>query len=268
LVTSPEFDLLWDDTLLAFERGEFTPALERLSAYVRASGACGESSYLFGVGALACDDRAAARAHFMDAVRMGDGWPEPLVGLADVEFRSRNLDAARARLEEARQLGPLSADGFALEAVLAEFVGDDAAATAAYAAAHRAAPDEFPLPLSITDAEFHEHVERAIARLPATFREQLVNVAIVVEPLPSLELLHEGDHDPEILGLYVGTPLTERSLDGMPDLPDVIYLFQRNLERASADLDMLTDEIAITVYHEIAHAFGFDEDGVADMGLE
>ena len=41
-----------------------------------------------------------------------------------------------------------------------------------------------------------------------------------------------------------------------------IFLFQRNLENISQDRESLIEEIRDTVYHEIAHHMGMDEDAV------
>ena len=46
-----------------------------------------------------------------------------------------------------------------------------------------------------------------------------------------------------------------------------IYLFKRNLERMARDEAHLAEEIRITLFHEIGHLLGLDEDEVASMGL-
>jgi predicted Zn-dependent protease with MMP-like domain len=74
--------------------------------------------------------------------------------------------------------------------------------------------------------------------------------------------------DPEIYGLYVGVPLPEREATTLgPKLPDVVYLFHHNLEYAAADRAGLLDEISVTVYHEIGHYLGYDDDALEERGF-
>ena len=115
-----------------------------------------------------------------------------------------------------------------------------------------------------TDDEFEEMAQAALEELPAELRERLRRAAILVDDRPSLELVEEGV-DPRSLGLFTGTPTTEEA-SGQPTLTH-IYLFKQNLERQSRDLDELAEQVRITVWHETAHFFGLDEDGVADLGL-
>ena len=80
-------------------------------------------------------------------------------------------------------------------------------------------------------------------------------------------LMHEDPPlDPELLGLYVGVPLPERT--GVRDsttLPDVIYLFHHNIEHEAGDRREMLEQIAITVYHEVGHYFGFDDDQLEEL---
>ena len=85
------------------------------------------------------------------------------------------------------------------------------------------------------------------------------NVAIVVE--------RENDEDPDVFGLYLGVPLTERDSGYAGALPDKIAIYQVPLEEEFGDDPaVLEDEIRITVIHEIAHHFGIDEDRLAELG--
>jgi predicted Zn-dependent protease with MMP-like domain len=86
------------------------------------------------------------------------------------------------------------------------------------------------------------------------------NVDIVVE--------EENPEDPDLFGLYLGIPLTERGVESYAGvLPDKIAIYRRPLEEEFGDdPEVLEEEIRITVVHEIAHHFGIDEDRIAELG--
>ena len=98
--------------------------------------------------------------------------------------------------------------------------------------------------------EFDLLVEQAFRKIPRRFRQRLANVVLVVEQEP---------RRPDLLGLYQGRPLTERSVSDGFVLPDKITIYQGPHERAARNLPHLEQIIADTVWHEIAHYFGMDE---------
>jgi predicted Zn-dependent protease with MMP-like domain len=105
---------------------------------------------------------------------------------------------------------------------------------------------------------FEEHVRRALDSLPAELREAMSNVEIVVED--------QNPEDPDIFGLYLGIPLTERH-DYSGALPDKIAVYRVPLEdEFGDDPELLVEEIRITVLHEVAHHFGIDEDRLQELG--
>jgi predicted Zn-dependent protease with MMP-like domain len=117
--------------------------------------------------------------------------------------------------------------------------------------------------------QLRKEVSRVVDRLPRRFREQLRNVAFVVEERPSPALLRAEGLDPRcdtLYGIYQGVPLPERSTLDPPLLPDKITIFAEPLLRDFPDLDELREEIRLTVLHEIAHYFGMDEDEVEKLG--
>jgi predicted Zn-dependent protease with MMP-like domain len=113
-------------------------------------------------------------------------------------------------------------------------------------------------------ATFDRLVADAISGIPRRFRKAMNNLAIVVEHEPSRELLAEMEIEPPdtLLGLYQGTPLTERGWAHGNTLPDRIVLFQGPIERESADDDDLVTAIGETLIHEIGHYFGLSEDEI------
>ena len=115
---------------------------------------------------------------------------------------------------------------------------------------------------------FERIIEQAIARIPPELAGYLDNILITVQPSPSPEMLEEMGYAPDeiLFGLFTGVPLNERSPLDPPLYPATIYLFQEPLEGLGLSREELIEEIEITVVHEIAHYFGFDEDELDELG--
>jgi predicted Zn-dependent protease with MMP-like domain len=116
----------------------------------------------------------------------------------------------------------------------------------------------------VNRAAFERLVTRALGTIPQRFRRAMSNLAIVVEDEPAPELLDEFGIDPPgtLLGLYQGTPITERPWGFGNALPDRILLFQGPLERESeGDVDLVA-AIGETLIHEIGHYFGMSEEEI------
>ena len=109
--------------------------------------------------------------------------------------------------------------------------------------------------------DFDALVERALDGLPPELAELLDNVAIVVEDWPE----GSGPYDDAFYGFYEGVPLSERGGSYYGVLPDRITIFRGPLERDFGPGE-LEEQIRITVVHEIAHHFGFDEDRIEELG--
>lgn len=119
--------------------------------------------------------------------------------------------------------------------------------------------------ISPVDREkFERVVAEALASIPRRFRDAMKNIAIVVDDEPSPELLGEMEIEPPdtLLGLYQGTPLTERSWDFGNALPDRILIFQGPHEREAEDEDDLVVAIGETLIHEVGHYFGLSEEEI------
>jgi len=119
----------------------------------------------------------------------------------------------------------------------------------------------------VTREEFDRLVEEALREIPKRFRKAMHNVAVVVEQEPPPELLHELEIPPgdTLLGLYQGTPLTERSWGHGNSLPDRISIYQGPIEDACDDEEEIRDCIAETVIHEFGHYFGMSEEQIEEI---
>jgi predicted Zn-dependent protease with MMP-like domain len=114
--------------------------------------------------------------------------------------------------------------------------------------------------------DFYELVERALDGLPPELSRLLDNVAIVVDEWPDYSTpLVSGGPAETLYGLYEGVPLTERGAGYYGVLPDKITIFRGPLERDFEKTE-LEEQVRITVVHEIAHYFGFDEDRLEELG--
>jgi predicted Zn-dependent protease with MMP-like domain len=126
-----------------------------------------------------------------------------------------------------------------------------------------------PAVAPMTRAAFRTLVEEAIDTIPRRFAREVRNLAILVEDYPSQDQLDQFDDlEPgdTLLGLYEGTPLTQRSSATPWEEPDRITLFQRPIEdEAGGDEDEIVVAIGETLIHELGHYFGLEEDEIMEI---
>jgi predicted Zn-dependent protease with MMP-like domain len=114
---------------------------------------------------------------------------------------------------------------------------------------------------TVNKAEFDAAVDRALEGLPGWVMERVDNLHVVVEDRPTDE---QGD----VLGIYEGVSLPERSADYWGALPDRIIVFrQPHLELGLTD-EVLEEEIRRTVLHELAHHLGIDDKRLEELGWD
>lgn len=122
----------------------------------------------------------------------------------------------------------------------------------------------------MTREEFEQLVSQALEAIPSKFVDLLNNVAVVIEDQPTTEQavklrLREGW---TLFGLYEGVPQNKRGPYYGGVLPDKITIFQRPIEQAARNLEDMKELIKNTVWHEIAHHFGMDEDEVHEAEIK
>ena len=124
------------------------------------------------------------------------------------------------------------------------------------------------MPHHVSKARFAELVEKAAAGLPTQFSNALIEVPIEIRDRPSTKMLRSlGLEDDELLlGLYHGRPRTERSIEDSGRLPDVIYIYQEDVELVSENEADLIEQVRTTVLHELGHHFGMSEEDLDELG--
>jgi predicted Zn-dependent protease with MMP-like domain len=110
-------------------------------------------------------------------------------------------------------------------------------------------------------------VSAALRELPPEVGAAAGAVAIHFEATPGADVLAEG-FEPGILGLFSGNPVGTE-LSGDDPEPPRIFLYTANLwDFAEGDAGVYREEVRITFLHELGHYLGWDEDQVAERGLE
>jgi predicted Zn-dependent protease with MMP-like domain len=107
-------------------------------------------------------------------------------------------------------------------------------------------------------------MQRALDDLPDQYAEALANISFgVVRALSPRDRRRKGIRG-TLYGLYEGIPLTQRTSGYDRAVPDRITLFWGPLLRDFPDDGRLEAEVRNTVFHEIAHYFGLDEEDLHD----
>ncbi len=120
-------------------------------------------------------------------------------------------------------------------------------------------------PFSMNEEEFDAAVQAALANVPADIRAEMDNVAVFTAD----DYIPGPGEDPDtiLLGLYEGTPLTERdSWWAAGSLPDRITIFRGPILGICHSREQVIHEITVTVVHEIAHHFGISDARLHELG--
>ena len=188
---------------------------------------------------------------------------------AVASFELVRLETARDDALRAVAVRPDLAEAHDLLARVYEHLGETEKARSHAAEAQAIDPVAFAPALAVTPDEFDSLVEESLRELPEPIRKKLEEVPVLVEDLPTRQVLtaEEPPLTPDLLGLFVGRHLLERSHLDVPGAPGAIFLFRRNLLRACLDRDELKREVTTTVRHEVGHLLGLDEDDLEGWGL-
>ena len=174
-----------------------------------------------------------------------------------VRLQRSEPDKALAAARRSIELDPELAEGHHALGLSCTQLGQIEEADAAFARAAELDPESYFRPFRLSAEDFDEVVDEALAELPEEFESYLENVEVAVEDVPDSALVKEG-LEFDLLGLYRGGTIQS---DGW-DLPDRVLLFQRNIENISPSRDSLIEEIRDTIYHEVGHHMGMDEEAV------
>jgi predicted Zn-dependent protease with MMP-like domain len=103
---------------------------------------------------------------------------------------------------------------------------------------------------------FEALVADALATIPDNLREEMENVAIIID----------NESPPgSLYGLYEGIPLTSRGTYAGVG-PDRITLFLATICRSASTTEELARRVRVTLLHEVGHHFGIGEPRLRELG--
>ncbi|WP_290056686.1 metallopeptidase family protein [Amycolatopsis solani] len=114
------------------------------------------------------------------------------------------------------------------------------------------------MPVEMSRERFEELVSEALDEVPPEFARAMDNVVVLVEEF--------NDEAPDILGIYHGVALTERTSSYGGVLPDRISIYRQPILSMCEDEDEVVEEVLITVVHELGHHFGIDDARLHELG--
>lgn len=120
--------------------------------------------------------------------------------------------------------------------------------------------------IQVSDQQFEELINAAMASLPGQHIKQIANVAILTQddPTPEQRLQLKLRADQSLYGLYEGIPLSARQ-GQTPLMPDRITLFKNPLSAYVSTLAEFKEQIRHTLWHEIGHYYGLDHTRIHEL---
>ena len=116
------------------------------------------------------------------------------------------------------------------------------------------------MPVKIPRRRFEELVEDALRQIPEEIWECVDNLVVSVE--------EENSDEADLLGLYEGIPLTDRTDYSGMIMPDRIYIYRKPICALSELEEEVIEQIRITVVHEVAHHFGIEDERLEELGYD
>jgi predicted Zn-dependent protease with MMP-like domain len=164
---------------------------------------------------------------------------------------------------------PRDGRGYYALACNLERLGQLTKADRAFVRAAQSQHEPHPLPYRVGWRHFKEAVGRAADSLPQELREALEEIDLVLADYPGSEQI-SNDQGYELLGLFAG-PTKADLQDPDPaagELTTRIYLYRRAHEHIATSAGEFDEELRRTLYHELGHFLGFDEDDMDRFGLD
>jgi predicted Zn-dependent protease with MMP-like domain len=272
-ITPERIPLELDLARAHFENGELDDALKVVGAVLLAGPEGDDMIEAYYLRAEVLAEKGEHRKALLayDAAEAGaPDDPQVLSGKGEALFNLWLFERALPSFEAALRADPRCARAHRGIALALDRLGRRKLADMHFARAAKLDPEYYPAPVRVPRGEFDRVAREAIEALPRPIVERLGPIGFLVEDYPELPMLADrpDDADPETLGVFFGEEIPARFEErGIRFVPNHIHLFQRNLEQLVATREELDEEIRTTVWHEIGHYLGYDEEELDELGL-
>jgi len=222
---------------------------------------------LVGRCSLEFGDYERARQAFDTAARIAPDLDR--LDLAITLFYLCRFDETEMIFETLPAYPEIEAELYWYRGLLAERRADFERADSLFRRAARLDSKRFIVPPKIDENEVRDTYDAVLEEFPPDMRSAALEVPVLIEELPSDEVLESaiGRLHPLMLGMYAGTPLDRKSsLTPDPEV-DRIVLFRRNIAKLCHNREDLHRELRQTLIHEIGHHFGLSDEELEERGF-
>jgi predicted Zn-dependent protease with MMP-like domain len=263
-------EALLDRAEEALDRGEIEQALDMLEDPAQGPDAHPEVRAMYGLALYYGGEYEEAHDWLVEAVNDDPDDVEARGALGVCHFFRLEVVTAEKELRRALLSERDWAEAHYWLGRVLEFRGRYPEAQLEFQRAAQLDPDQYKVPVRLSDDELDGLLHEAMDALPPSIRKALDEVAILVDEYPTEEMLQDGDppFPPDLLGLSVGPNVADRMSPSIAPAASTIHLFRRNIEHYGGERADVVDELRVTLLHEIGHALGMDEDDLRALELE
>lgn len=118
--------------------------------------------------------------------------------------------------------------------------------------------------------KFEQLVIDALVSIPQKFKDLLKNITVIVEDHAPKEIyeIKKIPASSRILGLYHGVPFQHRGPFYGNFPPDVISIYQKEIEKICSNDEKIKSKVREVILHEVGHYFGMTEEHLKEIARD
>ena len=192
------------------------------------------------------------------------GDPQISLHRAIALFHLARFDEAYQLLSDLEDRGYPAADLHFFLGCLAERVSREATAMAHFERAAMLEPERYSVPLPTDEKSIRAVMKKVMGTVAAPLRASFKRARVIVEPLPSDEVLQESEPRVDPLALTM-IDLDEATMSA--DLPEIlnIHLYRKNIEKVVVSPDELEERLSESIAHELSALLQGDEEIIRSL---